>query len=71
MAFTSILSLNTATEDTNQVLSNMCSSCEFVYLLAPIFSVKQFGQKQLFSYVVHLNQRTSDPYEEDNFLPFS
>jgi len=49
----------------------MYSSYGIGHLLAPIFSMKQSGQKQLFSDVVHLNQATSDPSEEDNFLPFS
>ena len=37
--------------------SSMCSSYGFVYLLEPTFSVKQPRHKQLFSDVVHLNQR--------------
>ena len=63
IAFTSILPLNSgytqAIEETNQMLSSMCSSCFFVYLLEPTFSVKQprHKLKQLFSDVVHLNQR--------------
>ena len=63
IAFTSILPLNSgytqAIEDTNQMLSSMCSSYGFVYLLEPTFSVKQprHKLKQLFSDVVHLNQR--------------
>ena len=63
IAFTSILPLNRgytqAMEDTNQMLSSMCSSYVFVYLLEPTFSVKQprHKLKQLFSDVVHLNQR--------------
>ena len=63
IAFTSILPLNSrytqAIEDTNQMLSNMCSSYGFVYLLEPTFSVKQprHKLKQLFSDVVHLSQR--------------
>ena len=62
IAFTSILPLNSgytqAIEDTNQMLSSMCSSYGFVYLLEPTFSVKQSRHKlkQLFSDVVHLNQ---------------
>ena len=63
IAFTSILPLNSgytqAIEDTNQMLSSMCSSYGFVYLLEPTFSVKQSRHKlkQLFSDVVQLNQR--------------
>ena len=45
IAFTSILPLNSrytqAIENTSQMLSNMCSSYGFVYLLEPTFSVKQ------------------------------
>ena len=44
IAFTSILPLNSrytqALENTSQMLSNMCSSYGFVYLLEPTFSVK-------------------------------
>ena len=61
IAFTSILPLNSgytqAIEDANQMLSSICSSYGFVYLLEPAFSVKQPRLKQLFSDVVHLNQR--------------
>ena len=61
IAFTFILSLNSgytqAIEDTNQMLSSMCSSYGFVYLLEPTFSVKQPRHKQLFSDAVQLNQR--------------
>ena len=39
------------------MLSSMCSSYGFVYLLEPTFSVKQPRHKQLFSNMVHLNQR--------------
>ena len=41
------------------MLSSMCSSYGFVYLLEPTFSVKQprHKLKQLFSDVVHINQR--------------
>ena len=41
------------------MLSSMCSSYGFVYLLEPTFSVKQprHKLKHLFSDVVHLNQR--------------
>ena len=41
------------------MLSSMCSSYGFIYLLEPTFSVKQprHKLKQLFSDVVHLNQR--------------
>ena len=39
------------------MLSSMCSSYGFVYLLEPTFSVKQPRHKQLFSDVMHLNQR--------------
>ena len=61
--FTSILSLNggytQAIEDTNQMLSSMCSSYGFGYLLEPTFSVKQpwHKLKQLFSDMMPLNQR--------------
>ena len=54
IAFTSILRLNSgytqAIEDTNQMLSSMCFSYGFVYLLEPTFSVKQprHKLKQLF-----------------------
>ena len=77
IAFTSILPLNSgytqAIEDTNQMLSSMCSSYGFVYLLEPTFCVKQSRHKlkQLISDVVHLNQRTGDPSEENNFLSSS
>ena len=63
IAFTSILPLNSgytqAIEDTTQMLSSIRSSYGFVYLLEPTFSVKQprHKLKQLFSDVVHLNQR--------------
>ena len=63
IAFTSILPLNReyiqVIEDTNQMKSSMSSSYGFVYLLEPTFSVKQprHKLKQLFSDVVHLNQR--------------
>ena len=63
IAFTSILppdnGYKQAIEDTNQMLSSMYSSYGFVYLLEPTFSVKQprHNMKQLFSNVVHLNQR--------------
>ena len=39
------------------MLSSMCSSFGFVYQLEPTFSEKQPRHKQLFSYVMHLNQR--------------
>ena len=39
------------------MLSSMCSSYGFVYLLEPTYSLKQSRHKRLFSDVVHLNQR--------------
>ena len=44
-------------EDTKQMLSSMCSSYGFVYLLEPTFSEKQPRHKQFFSDAVQLNQR--------------
>ena len=61
LPFTSILPINggytQVIEDTNQMLSSMCSSFGFVYLPELTFSVKQPRHKQLFSDVMHLNQR--------------
>ena len=78
IAFTSILPLNSAytqaIEDTSQMLSSMCSPYGFVYLLEPTFSVKQprHKLKQLFSDVVHLNQRgLAILHGEIDFLPSS
>ena len=61
IAFTSILPLNCGytqvIEDTNQMLSSMCSSYGLVDLLEPTFSVKQPRHKHFFSDAVQLNQR--------------
>ena len=58
IVFTSILPLNSGyaqvIEDTNQMLSSMCSL--YIYW-SPHSAVKQPRRKQLFSDVVHLNQR--------------